>query len=420
MRTFFLCLFAWATCMAQSDPFLPGTIWLTDGTRLEGEIAYGNWRKNPTEIKFREGESAGSELLTPSDCESFVVKGERYVVRSIKYNSNSLSPKKLKWEVEPVWKTQTVFLAQYIEGDINFYVYVDSTQRYHYYVETAETPITPLLYHKYYRYDKTKTQVIQTRNDYRRQLLQVMPEISSGMRQKILQLPYSLKPIRKAILGYIEENERVEPTYIREWERANHDVQIWGGLTYTRLNFASDFVPQLNDPRFSRSLDWTAAVRYTYVPARFGEKLGIIIDLAYRQTSHQGTYVRPPEPNYEQTQEIFVGGEFIRLGFLGKRSFPLKQIKPYVIAGVSMAYALELQNEAQLTTRIFETISEDTREAFAARGFDNSWHIGGGIDFEALPLSVECRLEAATGLSKQGSVISRFQYLYLIAGFRLF
>ncbi|MDR5589226.1 outer membrane beta-barrel protein [Christiangramia sp. SM2212] len=129
--------------------FESGYIINNSGERREVQIKNKDWRSNPTEFTYRNGENSEEKIIGIKNVKEFGIDNYAKFIRAnvdIDRSSERLSD--LKKNNAPVMKQEELFLKTLIEGDANLYLYKDGgLDRFFYKLPDEE--ITQLVWKKY-------------------------------------------------------------------------------------------------------------------------------------------------------------------------------------------------------------------------------------------------------------------------------
>lgn len=143
-----------ATLQDVRGQWLPGELVTAGGKTLNGNVNYGNWRKNPKIIEFQEGGGLAKEYSASEASQVTIHLGngekEIYAGHEVAIDFSSLDLKKLDSKAEPDRIVQTVFLRTLVIGKVNLFGLTDANGKNHYFA--SKGPATPqeLTYRKYY------------------------------------------------------------------------------------------------------------------------------------------------------------------------------------------------------------------------------------------------------------------------------
>jgi hypothetical protein len=129
---FLLLIFISSVSFAQSN-FKPGVIVTLSGDSVKGTIDDQLWRRNPTSVKFREGNN--EKVYGIGEIRAFTVTGKvAYESYRVRYDSSHESGKRLAWSHLPYWKESCLFLKVLVSGKYTLYRFVEVNDRIHYFI----------------------------------------------------------------------------------------------------------------------------------------------------------------------------------------------------------------------------------------------------------------------------------------------
>jgi len=126
-----------------------------------------DWRKNPTDFKYKLSQNDLAKVATISSVKEFgVYNYSKYIRVSTKIDRSSTKIDELDYNRNPNWSEETLFLKVLTEGSESLYNFVDKRNEI-FFFNTNNRAIEQLVYKEY---KKNNTAVIQN-NQYRQQLL---------------------------------------------------------------------------------------------------------------------------------------------------------------------------------------------------------------------------------------------------------
>ena len=126
-----------------------------------------DWRKNPTDFKYKLSQNDLAKVATISSVKEFgVYNYSKYIRVSTKIDRSSTEIDELDYNRNPNWSEETLFLKVLTEGSASLYNFVDKRNE-RFFFNTNNRAIEQLVYKEY---KKNNTAVIQN-NQYRQQLL---------------------------------------------------------------------------------------------------------------------------------------------------------------------------------------------------------------------------------------------------------
>ena len=136
--------------VAGQQAFRPGYIIGNDGRRVEVEIRERSWKNNPTTISYRSAKNQPLRTTVIADLAGFGLTDDlQHFVRAavdIEQSSDALAT--LSTLTTPQFKTDTVWLRQFVDGEADLFYWVDGEFTRFFY-RLGEGEILPLVYRRY-------------------------------------------------------------------------------------------------------------------------------------------------------------------------------------------------------------------------------------------------------------------------------
>ncbi|MBC8882755.1 hypothetical protein H9X57_03255 [Flavobacterium piscinae] len=84
-------------------------------------------KNNPTEFEFKYNENEESQIISINNAKEFVVDGKsKYIRAKVDIDRSSSITKDLSNNKLPVFKNETLFLKNIVEGKANLFLYEDN------------------------------------------------------------------------------------------------------------------------------------------------------------------------------------------------------------------------------------------------------------------------------------------------------
>lgn len=116
------------------------------GNKVEGLIKNIDWKNNPTEFEFKYNENEESQIISINNAKEFVVDGKsKYIRAKVDIDRSSSITKDLSNNKLPVFKNETLFLKNIVEGKANLFLYEDNNL-VRFFFSTDQLPIEQLVY----------------------------------------------------------------------------------------------------------------------------------------------------------------------------------------------------------------------------------------------------------------------------------
>ena len=193
LLTGLIALFFCSALLAQAN-FVPGSVTLANGEKLQGLIDYREWTRHPKKIVYKSGTGAEAKEFKPIELKYFEVTGkDRYESAIVKMDMESLLPEvNERPEGIPSIVTDTVFLRIIYEGALfNLYNFRDEKNRF--YTRDSVNGYRELSFGQILVNNEQGREFKQTQELYKNQLMQYATDFDrlSMLRSKAERLRYS-------------------------------------------------------------------------------------------------------------------------------------------------------------------------------------------------------------------------------------
>ncbi len=218
--------------VAQSE-FQKGYYITNNDERIECLIQNSDWKKNPSEFKYKISESQAIQKTTLLDVKEFSVPGSFVYVRKIvDIDRSSDNVDEIDFNKNPKWVKDTLFLKVVLSGSATLYSYEqDNFSRYFY--ATGSSEIKQLVYKRYIvSNNQFSTSRISENATFRQQL---WTDVKCGTVNinTISKLRYNSRDLEKYFASHNQcKGDAPESFTIRE---KKSETRFWvsGGLTYS-------------------------------------------------------------------------------------------------------------------------------------------------------------------------------------------
>ena len=179
---FFLAFYLIGLLVMAQNTFERGYIVKTEGDTLQGEISY-NWSTTEAKLNFRVGSLKKSYDKTAISAFK-IANGDLYLNRTVALDVSPTLLEKMLYVGKDTFETRTLFLKVLLLGSANLYQYYDSErQRFHYFIESAESNGTIELVENKRKIDlseidevKNVAGLVKTQDKYKGQLAYLMKD----------------------------------------------------------------------------------------------------------------------------------------------------------------------------------------------------------------------------------------------------
>ncbi|MEN7546494.1 porin family protein [Rapidithrix thailandica] len=403
-----------------------GVVYTINGDSIQGQIDYKNWDQNPEKFTFQtsNGVKTKYDLTTAKGFKVFRSDGfsevyERAIVEV------ETSPYRIPYSFSPEldYQLDTVFLQVLALGKVNLYYLKDKEGKEHLFASKVEESSKPteLILKKYYNSDPSDGQKnIATISKYRNQLTALTIDCKDISMATINRLPYKKGAITKLVEKYNQcGNKESQNAYTFQKQKLKPQIWLNAGLTSTELSFEGKSSNKIEKADFDQNYSWVAGIGLNFYIPRTKQRLAIYPELLLRSYSTEGFYKdqiynEENHTNYNYSFDLL----YLKLNALVKLRLKPEGFTPFIIGGVSGAYALKDDN-----TLVKENVTYSTKQVYNSpaikdfRSFEQAWVVGFGL--EGNRLGVEFRYENSNGMVDYVELDSSVKTLYLVTRVRL-
>ena len=239
----------------------PGSVTLSDGTQLTGEINDPGWSGEIPEIAFRQEASQRVLRYGPDKISSFRIGSTQYISRLVSVDGAPGRVNDLKAEVNYPEIKKEAFLKVLLRGTVSLYVYAGAEQRNHYFIQGPEDP--DIVYLPYQPRVATVNGAHQLRvgGSYRSKLGERLSTACPSLGEEIGRVKYSERDLRDLLQTYYSCT-REEPDYRQEVERGKLGVGIVAGVGTVKLTEVGQAIDEALVAASSVSPSVGLSVRY--------------------------------------------------------------------------------------------------------------------------------------------------------------
>ena len=168
-----LLLFLFTVLRAGAQAYEPGWLLLTTGDTLHAEVENGFWEEPPTEVRFRRGPAAASELLRPRQLRAFGFVGGRYfryLALPVDHAADTRLDQLRHGNITDV-RTDSLLAEVLLEGPVSV-LRIHRLASTHYFLLRADRPPLAMCTRQYLRQGIDGAWQVTDGNNYRGQLLE--------------------------------------------------------------------------------------------------------------------------------------------------------------------------------------------------------------------------------------------------------
>ena len=392
------------------ENFEAAIIYLDENQRINGEIDYRGWDKNPSSIRFRNGQDGSINEYQPSDIFGFEFNGKRYVAASVEIEISPTSLNDLDESSEFNLINKQVFLEVLFSGNKDLYFLRTTEDKEQLYIK-IENEISLLKYKRYAKKNVEGVKTIAENKAYRSLLafyLQDCPETSKYLEST----DYGLKSIRSLFSNYFSCTATTSP-YIQPIEKMELKFGIQAGISLTTLSFTSS-APQsdfLEGTDFTTSIAPTAGIFLDLVLPNTNKKISIVNDFQYTQYSVSGDYAAVLDADRSVKTSTDFGYGHIKLYNAFKYRYYLQHINLFASVGLSNGLVVSEKNYVWRESTNLGIPRVTTEKALSSTTkIEQGIFLGFGAQVGKFGL--ETRFERANGMSEFVALGSRTNRLF--------
>jgi len=242
----FLILFSLTFTSQAQNEYQPGYIIKNDGQKISCLIYNEDWRSTPTSIAYKLNVNSQKLDGPIKDIKQFEIIGKIKFIRAyVDIDRSRDDLKRITWDRNPTFNTETIWLKTLIEGDPTLFYYRDGElERFFYQIDQGV--VNQLVYKRY----RTESGVIKTNNQFRQQLSN---SISCVNRAKIEtdKLSYS----EKSLISYFEKiNTCRNNEYVKNVRPKNKEwlkLHLTSGLNWAQVTQRNSSIDRSFDDKLS-------------------------------------------------------------------------------------------------------------------------------------------------------------------------
>jgi hypothetical protein len=404
--------------IAQKNYF-PGWIETKDGQRIEGEILFNDKGATIQEVEFLNLKSGERQRHTPSDLKSFEIEGIKYVSQIVKIDFTPQGMQKEDYLRKTLVVTDTIFLALQIKSSLNLLYYRDNELRNHLFVQADDEEPVELIKHEYKdqvlnpNTNHYETKII-TINKFRNQLKYFMRACPSIV-DKLERIAFDLNDIQKQIVAY---NACIGNAV--EYERTNEKIKVQFGVAAGAAMQSLSF--ESND-RLFEGLD-LVDFNPSFNPV-VGVSIDVVFPMNFRRWSvnnallimpfHYAGNVTIPTTNINSYEKLDfeLSGTYVKLLPKLRYTFTNNRVRPFVNAGVSVAYLAGFTNEMKSEYTSYNHVVNSEMSALDKKNYEVGLQVGAGLKIDQ-KFTVEYVYEGSDGMSRNARLKSTFNRNYLL------
>lgn len=394
---------------AQAD-FRPGYIIALKGDTLRGSVDYGSGNRSAYECRFRPDNAAAIEKFLPSQLQGYGFPHDRF------YQSRRVPAQNPAADTT----SERLFLEVLVQGPASLYYLSDINSGNRYYFRSGSGPVMPLVQlsetvtmngSKYTR----KTPLFRTALA---DAFQACPAVNS----KVSDLPFASSSLIRIFQQYnaCVGGSQVVSEMADPKRRSYFLLEAVAGAQASSLRFDGE-ISMKDAPISGGTRPVVGLALQQYLPV-WSNRFGVRIEVLYQPQQYSQEFSAPSAYAYAAYQEVRVKFDQLRVPVLF-RYMPLNgRFRPFIEAGVSVAFALYSSNEYRYRAQPASTYSPWRPILENPRGSEESILAGLGAS-TLLPnkrhLTAELRAERTNGFSEAVGVSTTINRAYLLLSYDL-
>jgi len=293
------------------------------GQKIDCLIKNIDWRKNPTEFKYKATEKAENKTATIKSVKEFrIYNSSKYLRSKVKIDRTTENTDDLNHEKNPIFKEEELFLKVLIEGGANLYEYIDDNLT-RYFFSKENVAIEQLVFKKYL---KNENQV-GINSKYRQQLWDNL-KCSNFTIDKLQNIDYEKKDLNLFFIEYNQCNNQKFINFNKKKQRKkdviNFNIRV--GLNNSSLTIQND-ISNSRDTDFGNEIGFRLGIETEFIMPFNKNKWAVLIEPTYQSfKSQQELTRRNVEVDYKSIEipigirhyfflnenaKIFINGSYI-------------------------------------------------------------------------------------------------------------
>ena len=408
---FWIFLFISSPLFAQKN-FQPGYVVLRNSDTLRGQIDYREWGINPRRIVFETQNGGQGVTYSVEDISGFGVAGdsyERYTVKLYPYSMEPIVVVNENFSNKPYDKT--VFLRLITKGELNLFLYKDSTSTEYYFLQRKKEQ--PFQLRLISRAIGTEGHIGVVFDPYYKiQLQEPLASCATALKMAA-KAEYKGSHLTKLIFSYNHcGQDTVEKQPSKDRGRVTFSPLI--GLISSKVKFGGESVPlaAMNFPSYTGPAGGASLL---YIIPRNRGQFGFVTDLLFHHMSSTSTFAKV---NQFINSNAILNYNLLKVDILFRYSLPIDgKVRPFLQAGMANSFVMGNKSHQDYYNSVGNTFTKEDFFGGGFRKYQQGLLIGGGV--VAGRLGIELRYERSSGMSDLASVSSPISNFYFLAGFAL-
>ncbi|MCT2561413.1 porin family protein [Chryseobacterium herbae] len=275
LLTFLLGVILCVQLSAQNN-FEKGYIINNDGSRVEGLIKNMDWNRSPSQIEFKQDNSASSKLLSIDAIKEFEVDGKAKYVRSeVDIDMSSDDTSSLDDEEKPSFTKKTALLRVIVEGEYTLYGYNnENIKRFFYQKDDKKEPLV------FKRYMISGSSIAKN-NTYIKQL-QALSNCENIKASQISGLEYRESDLRDIFVKFNSCKNADYKSFEKKSLNSFFHVSVRPGVNFSSLDLTNGRGTEIFGSDFGSQTNFRIGVEVEYVMPFNNNKWAIMIEPTYQ------------------------------------------------------------------------------------------------------------------------------------------
>jgi hypothetical protein len=369
-------------------------------------IKNSDWKNNPVEFEYKQDINSNPEIGTIKTIKEFGIYDLfKYVRETIDIDRTNDNPNKLKYDKNPNWSNENLFLNVLVEGKASLYYYEDQNlQRFFYSVD--DSAIKQLVYkkyvvqHAYPKYNYLRTSFVTVNNSFHDQLWSdvLCPNITVDYIDKI---DYKRDELEKYFIRFNECSKDSFRVFTKDINRKSFTLKITPGINHSTLALYNGAQNHYNSEQTIR-----IGLETEFLLPFDRDKWGIIIEPSYQYLTSEMIF----NTRISSVKKTFkIDYQYIELPVGARHYFYLNGNKMIFVNVLFIPYlTFNFNSSIDIDNTHFPEVK--TRMCAA---------LGGGLDYKRFSAEIRCYSKQEIGLD-YSDWTTHYNRISFILGYKLF
>ncbi|WP_223606778.1 outer membrane beta-barrel protein [Chryseobacterium sp. OSA05B] len=262
--------------LSAQNNFEKGYVINNDGSKVEGLIKNMDWNRSPSQIEFKQDNSASSKLLSVDVIKEFEVEGKAKYVRSeVDIDMSSDDINSLDDDEKPSFTKKTAFLKVIVEGEYTLYGYSNENVKRFFYQQEGKTE--PLVFKRY----MISGSNVAKNNTYMRQL-QALSNCENIKASQISGLEYRESDLKDIFIKFNTCKNGDYKSFEKKTSNSFFHVSVRPGVNFSSLDLTNGKGADIFGSDFGSQTNFRIGVELEYVMPFNNNKWAIILEPTYQ------------------------------------------------------------------------------------------------------------------------------------------